>query len=202
MIKDVVIKIATALISVVLALALFSILSLVRDLASINKETYSSSPTEILLTQIPTEKEVVEPLKQSAATTDIELDASPSLTGVTAPRFSPNLSQLEPGESSSSEALAVFDESSVDEPAKAIYKTNPDYPLISKRLKEQGVVTVEFLISKTGTVSSPHVVASPSQRLAESVVNAVLKWRFKPAELQKQAVMQRAKVSINFSLEG
>jgi periplasmic protein TonB len=58
-----------------------------------------------------------------------------------------------------------------------------DYPAISLRLQEQGVVELKYLISEGGQVQQTEIVkSSGSQRLDEAAQTLVKrKWKFKPA---------------------
>lgn len=58
----------------------------------------------------------------------------------------------------------------------------PDYPAISRRLGEQGVVVLRVLISPDGRASEVQLVkTSGSSRLDGAAVAAVKEWRFVPA---------------------
>jgi protein TonB len=57
-----------------------------------------------------------------------------------------------------------------------------DYPPISIRLSEQGIVTVRYLVNAEGNVDEAQVTSSSGkERLDEAAIRMVKRWRFKPA---------------------
>lgn len=58
----------------------------------------------------------------------------------------------------------------------------PDYPAISRRLGEQGVVVLRVLITPDGRASEVQLVkSSGSGRLDGAAIETVKQWRFVPA---------------------
>ena len=67
--------------------------------------------------------------------------------------------------------------------ASAISRTEPKYPRRARRRGIEGVVTVSFLVAKSGGVqaSSVRIIsAKPAKVFDQAVLQAVLKWRFTP----------------------
>jgi TonB family protein len=81
-----------------------------------------------------------------------------------------------------------------------IKKTKPRYPSASKKAKEEGVVTVAAVIGTDGKIHGLEVLASPSSKLAESAVDAVSKWEYKPYLLNGEPVEVDTLVEVTFSL--
>jgi TonB family protein len=81
-----------------------------------------------------------------------------------------------------------------------IKKTQPVYPLISKMAHEQGVVVLGAVIGTDGRIHDLEVLASPSPMLAESAVNSVKKWEYKPYLLNGVAVEVETIVNVTYSL--
>ena len=77
----------------------------------------------------------------------------------------------------------------------------PHYPPLSRRLHEEGVVLVRVHVAPDG---SPDIVelkrSSGSERLDESALAAVRKWRFVPAKRGSETVGAWVIVPISFSL--
>ncbi len=155
-----------------------------------------------IVMEMPSEqvKQEAEP-QQSSNALSSPVDLAPGFGSLAAHSFQPDLCQAAP-ESGSSPTLAIYSENSVDNAARIIHRVAPEYPTLAKRLKEEGVVTVEFLVTKNGEVTSLRVIETPSSRLAEATLEALKQWRFSPALVAEQPVVQRTKIGITFSLEG
>jgi TonB family protein len=69
----------------------------------------------------------------------------------------------------------------VDVPPKATKRVPGKYPDMAKKLKLQGTVGLNVLISETGQVLEAKVVTSAHPILDESAVEAVKQWVFEPA---------------------
>lgn len=77
----------------------------------------------------------------------------------------------------------------------------PRYPMRAANRRIEGHVTVEFTITKTGTVSDAVVVdAKPSNVFNRSALEALRKWKFKPKVIDGHAVEQRARQTLQFKL--
>lgn len=81
-----------------------------------------------------------------------------------------------------------------------VKKTQPLYPLASKMAHEQGVVVLGAVIGTDGRIHDLEVLASPSPMLAESAVNSVKKWEYKPYLLNGVAVEVETVVNVTYSL--
>lgn len=87
----------------------------------------------------------------------------------------------------------------------AAYLNNPtpDYPPISRRLGEQGLVLLQVQVTADGAVGSVELqTSSGSTRLDQAALEAVKKWRFTPAKRGEQPVSASVVVPVRFSLEG
>ncbi|MDN5870650.1 MAG: energy transducer TonB [Nitrococcus sp.] len=77
----------------------------------------------------------------------------------------------------------------------------PQYPRRALFAGIEGWVVVQLTITETGQVTNATVVDSePSGVFEEAALNAVRRWRFKPAIEDGIAVVSRGQVRINFSL--
>jgi len=89
----------------------------------------------------------------------------------------------------------------VEQIPRVIKTTEPAYPLSARRRNIEGKITVKFLVSITGEVSKPSVVsAEPEGIFEESVLNAVVLWRFKPGMYQGKAVATWMKLPVLFKI--
>lgn len=86
----------------------------------------------------------------------------------------------------------------------AAYLNNPapNYPTISRRLGEQGLVLLQVQVTADGKADSVELkTGSGSDRLDEAALEAVKKWRFVPAKRGDQAVSASVVVPVKFSIE-
>ena len=85
-------------------------------------------------------------------------------------------------------------------PAKLIKRVQPDYPVVSKSMRQDGVVTLGIFVGANGKVKDVEVLASPSPSLASAAADAVKKWEYKPALLNGAPVEFSATVHVIFAL--
>ena len=86
----------------------------------------------------------------------------------------------------------------------AAYLDNPvpEYPRLSRRLKESGTVLLRVRVSPEGRSAQVNLNKSSGyDRLDQSAIEAVRKWRFVPAKQGEQAVAAWVIVPINFQLD-
>jgi protein TonB len=86
----------------------------------------------------------------------------------------------------------------------AAYLNNPapNYPSISRRLGEQGLVLLRVQVTADGTVGSVELqTGSGSSRLDQAALEAVKKWQFVPAKRGEQSVSASVIVPVRFSIE-
>ena len=79
-------------------------------------------------------------------------------------------------------------------------KTEPIYPMIAKRARVQGTVTLRAIISTQGTIESLQVIDGHAM-LVSAAVDAVKQWRYKPYMLSGQPVEVETTVFVNFHLD-
>jgi periplasmic protein TonB len=60
-----------------------------------------------------------------------------------------------------------------------IYRVQPSYPALAKATRVQGPVVLGAVISRTGTIASPHVVSGHAL-LVKAAIEAVEQWRDRP----------------------
>lgn len=86
----------------------------------------------------------------------------------------------------------------------AAYLDNPapQYPHLSRRLRESGTVLLHVRVSPEGRSAQVEVNKSSGyDRLDQAAIEAVRKWRFVPAKQGEQAVSAWVIVPINFQLD-
>lgn len=81
----------------------------------------------------------------------------------------------------------------------ALSLPSPLYPEAAKRMRTQGVVTVDVVLDETGKVVSATASSGPSP-LRDAAVQAALKARFSPTKLSGQPVKVSGVINYKFSL--
>jgi protein TonB len=76
----------------------------------------------------------------------------------------------------------------------------PDYPLTLKREGTAGLVAVSVVIDETGVVTSATVAKSSNSGFDEAAMDAVKKWKFKPAQKDGVPVKMKVTIPIRFSI--
>lgn len=87
----------------------------------------------------------------------------------------------------------------------AAYLNNPrpGYPALSRRLREEGQVTLRVLVSPDGQPAQVELrTSSGSERLDRAAREAVARWRFVPARRGDSAIESWVLVPIVFKLQG
>jgi len=82
-----------------------------------------------------------------------------------------------------------------------IHRVQPLYPPLARQARIQGVVVLQALIGKDGSIQNLHVV-SGHPMLTNSALEAVKEWRYKPYYLNGEAVEVETTINVNFTLSG
>jgi protein TonB len=83
--------------------------------------------------------------------------------------------------------------------AMQLFTPTPVYPPLAKQARIQGVVKLNAIISKEGTIEQLSVV-SGHPLLIPSALEAVKKWRYKPTLLNGEPVEVITQIDVNFTL--
>lgn len=84
--------------------------------------------------------------------------------------------------------------------ANLITKVPPIYPVAAKAEHLQGTVEIEGTISKDGVPTELRVLRSPGDELAESALEAVRQWRYRPTLLNGEPVGIVTDIIVNYTL--
>lgn len=90
---------------------------------------------------------------------------------------------------------------SYDEPPVVVVQVKPTYPSMARDAEIEGVVMVQLDIDEFGNVVNARVLASVPM-LDQAALDAVRKWKFKPAKQRDVPVPVRIAYPIRFSLTG
>lgn len=86
-------------------------------------------------------------------------------------------------------------------PPVAIYQPLPLYTEDARRARVEGIVLLQAIIRKDGSVDSFRVIRGLGYGLDESAINTIAtKWRFKPGTLSGQPVDVQANIEVTFRL--
>ncbi len=80
-----------------------------------------------------------------------------------------------------------------------IHKVQPTYPALARSARIQGVVVLQAVISKQGTIENLRVVTGHPM-LAPAAIEAVKQWRYRPYILNSEPVEVETQITVNFSL--
>jgi periplasmic protein TonB len=82
-----------------------------------------------------------------------------------------------------------------------IHRVQPDYPPLARQARIQGLVVLQAVISRQGTIENL-VVLSGHPMLIKAAMEAVKQWRYRPYFLNGDAVEVETQVTVNFILSG
>lgn len=85
-------------------------------------------------------------------------------------------------------------------PARLINKVPPVYPALARQLKIQGLVSLNVLIGKDGTLTVQNVGAAAHQLLVPAAVAAVEQWKYEPTRIDGEPFDAQTKVYVTFTL--
>lgn len=94
-------------------------------------------------------------------------------------------------------ASPLFAQSKSDAPV-AVRTVAPEYP---QELRDQhiaGVVTVKFTVDVEGNVVDPEVEKSSNNGFDKAALDAVKKWKFKPAQQDGKPIAKKVAIPIRF----
>jgi periplasmic protein TonB len=87
------------------------------------------------------------------------------------------------------------------EPPVPVRTVRPVYPLNLQMQGTSGLVTVSVLIDEKGNVTEPKVVKSTNEAFTQPALDALSRWKFKPAKQEGKAVAIRVSIPIQFKAE-
>ena len=82
----------------------------------------------------------------------------------------------------------------------ALVQYPPHYPKEAIYMGIEGFVEVEFIINRRGRIESVKILECSNELFKDPTINAMIKWRFKPARLNDNNIACKAKLRIPFSL--
>ena len=83
---------------------------------------------------------------------------------------------------------------------QVIFSPEPSFSDEARKAKAQGVVTLILVVGTDGRAHEIHVGQSLGMGLDEKAIEAVNRWRFRPATLGGEPVASRILVEVDFHL--
>lgn len=77
------------------------------------------------------------------------------------------------------------------------HRVDPDYPAAARPGKLQGVIVLDVIVGRDGSVADVHALNGP-EILAQSAMDAMRWWRFEPYRVDGQAVVVETTVAMEF----
>jgi protein TonB len=87
------------------------------------------------------------------------------------------------------------------EPPVPVRTVAPKFPDEMKRLGTSGLVTVSCMIDEKGNVSDPKIVKASNDAFSEPAMEALKKWKFKPAKKDGEAIAIRVNIPVQFNVD-
>jgi len=81
-----------------------------------------------------------------------------------------------------------------------IYSVDPEFTDEARKAKYQGTVEISIIVDADGRVRDPRVLRAVGLGLDERAIEAVSKWKFKPATKDGRAVPVAAQIHVTFRL--
>lgn len=116
----------------------------------------------------------------------------------------PNLGAADAAKEPELQRLAVdpiYSLKEVDQQPVPVSQAGPVYPRTLRIQRLEGTVDVGFVITAKGTTQDPHAVSSTNEGFEQAAIDAVKKWKFKPASKDGKPVNTRVLVTVTFSLK-
>ncbi len=129
---------------------------------------------------------------QESVATPVPVQESPTQMNTTAVSHTPTIAN---NAAPPAPSPPRFDAAYLDNP-------KPVYPLISRRMKEEGRVLLRVQVAANGLAADVEIqTSSGSSRLDQSALETVRRWKFVPARLGSEAVAASVLVPVVFSLK-
>jgi periplasmic protein TonB len=88
------------------------------------------------------------------------------------------------------------------EPPVPVRMVSPEYPRDLKREGVSGLVMVKCTVDEQGNVIATEIVKSSHEAFEKPAVDALKRWKFKPAKQDGAAIAMKVSIPIKFVQEG
>jgi protein TonB len=116
--------------------------------------------------------------------------------------LSPGFAQQEKAKTTTSPEEAAVEVGPGITPPRAVFTPEPDYPesLRKGKHKIQGTCVLRITVDKDGLVRDVHVTRSSDKRLDQAAIDAVRRWKLKPAMRDDKPIAVLTSVEVDFRL--
>jgi protein TonB len=80
-----------------------------------------------------------------------------------------------------------------------VHKVDPEYPAAARQEKLQGVIVLEVVVGRDGTVLETRALNGPDV-LAQAAMEALRWWKFEPYSVQGKPAVVETTVAVEFKL--
>lgn len=87
-------------------------------------------------------------------------------------------------------------------PPKVLNAVEPEYPYVMAKFGVNAKVAVEFTVDRDGSVRNPVIATSDNPAFDEAALEAILKWKFSPAEIDGVKTKVFVRQPIQFAMNG
>lgn len=89
----------------------------------------------------------------------------------------------------------------VDEAPAPVRTVAPDYPGSLREAKVNGVVSIVLVVDESGDVLAAEVAKSTHDDFTSPALNAIRRWKFRPAKVAGKAVKVKVTIPVRFTAE-
>lgn len=89
----------------------------------------------------------------------------------------------------------------VDEAPAPVRTFAPDYPASLRAAKVNGVVSIVIVVDESGEVLAAEVAKTTHENFNEPALDAIRRWKFKPAKLDGRPVKVKVTIPVRFMTE-
>jgi protein TonB len=84
--------------------------------------------------------------------------------------------------------------------SQLLFAPKPDYPKLALASRTEGVVRLQAIIGRDGTIQNLHVLDG-SPLLTQAAIEAVQRWHYRPMLLNGEPVEVITEVDVHFTLQ-
>lgn len=114
--------------------------------------------------------------------------------------LSPSLAEQGANEKNAPSHGAVIDVGPSISAPQPVFAPDPEYPISFRKHKIQGICVLGVTVGEDGDVRDVHVTRSLDKRLDQNAIDAVKRWKFRPAMRNGKPVAVKTSIEVGFRL--
>lgn len=99
------------------------------------------------------------------------------------------------------DATRVYRLTSDMTPPSLVLRVDPEYPLSARRARREGTVVITVVVDRDGAVGEAKILRSVSPDIDQAALDAVLRWRYRPALRNGKRVAVSCVIRLTFELQ-